>query len=133
MPITMNWVDDVQTTLDIKFTESWTAEEFSQWIDELHMLLKDVDNPVWAIVDGTNSEGLPRGGKLLQQFPRLFVLSVEHTVIISSSAIARAVISAFLKLKPTWDKHVTFVDNLASAHSLIEEMQENRTDILPPD
>lgn len=119
MPVTARWVDDGKTLIIASFESSWTITEFSQVIDTINEMLETVTHPVYAIAQGKNSRGLPRGGNMIPHLKRVFDMRLEHIVVVPSSPSTNAVLEVLVRLRPKWSKHISFTNDMETAYRIL--------------
>lgn len=126
MAITADWYDESHTIIIAKFTGYWTIDEFAIVLGEIDKMTRGLEYPIYAIADGHESKGMPRGS-LIPHLKRMFKLPLTHIAVITGSKLAESILNVLTRLDANWQRHITFVSSIEAAHSVIEQQQAENT------
>jgi hypothetical protein len=128
MTVRYEWFDEAHTIILYDFEAGWQGDELTEAITSVDRMIRDVDYPVYTLVDTSQVNRIPPG-----------ILSSIHWgtfnaapnwrfgVFVGAKAFLRALISTFSRLYPRFRERYVLADSLEEAVALIQERQQEDT------
>jgi hypothetical protein len=133
MPITIDWLNEKQNTLHLKFVKPWTWDEYYPVSAKGYQMTESVSNRVNIIMDFSDSGGMLPPSALThfkkaaqKAHPRrgAIVFVSKHMMLTKSLA---NVVQKVTKMKTA----LLFADTLDEAKNIITHLVEDKPDTLP--
>lgn len=119
MAIDAKWADDSKKLIITTFEGQWTIAEFAAVLDTISGMMAGITHPVYVLVDGRKSQGLPRGGNLVPHLRRIFSLGLAHITSVTPSRFERSMFGMLLQFNRGWQNQLEFVETMDEAYEII--------------
>jgi hypothetical protein len=136
MPVTVEWLDEDKTIVCMHMIGHWTWGEVHEKQAEANLILDTLDHDVGAIIDFTESAGIPLAAMSnarstsQKQHPR-----VSMTVFVGVNSLFMALWSAFSKVYSVVlrQHQFQFAKDMDEAKKMLSYLALDKTEILRPD
>lgn len=131
MPIELSWDDTDKTLLLVESSGSWTWEEYHDALNRIAEMIRGENHRVDMITFSRADSVRPSGSAMphYQQALRILPANTGIHVIVNTSAIARSIVSIFLRLnRNRTSGMVVLAGSLEDARKVI---QKDRIQTLP--
>jgi hypothetical protein len=126
MGISVDWRDNTESLLHVRFEDDWNVNDFTEAIRRAYSRIKRVENQVDLVLnfsDPTTPAGKTLSRLTVSSASRMNTAVPEnrrHFVIVGGDSYLRAVIGMLGRIMPRFTENVLYADSFEEALQMIE-------------
>jgi hypothetical protein len=130
MGISVDWRDNTESLLHVRFEDDWNVNDFTEAIRRAYSRIKRVENQVDLVLnfsDPTTPAGKTLSRLTVSSASRMNTAVPEnrrHLVIVGGDSYLRAVIGMLGRIMPRFTENVLYADSFEEALQLIENSED---------